>query len=94
MTNDYRKGWRYKLATDRNARYRRKPEVRARIEAFKERSTVRRCCFRSKGGCRGALQVHHVGGLRRRPVRLAWACAKHNQEAAGIKARSFRRPSP
>lgn len=84
MTNDSKKGWRYKLATDKNQRERRKPEVRARVREFKERA-ARKCASSSRTRHAGELEVHHVGGIKKRQQdqRLAYLCEKHNRADAG-----------
>lgn len=88
MTNDSRKGWRYKLETDKNARRRREPEVRRRVEHFKRNSRAKYCHSRSRTWHGGPLEVQHVGGLKRDQARqrLTWMCRKHNREEERIPA--------
>lgn len=88
LTRDVsRKGWRYKLQTDANHRFRRRPEVRNPVEAFRRNSPARDryCHSTATSPHKGPLQVHHVGGIKRDPgrQRFTWLCMRHNMRAAG-----------
>lgn len=91
MTNDSRKGWKYKLRTDKNQRERRRPEVRARVREFKDRAAPT-CSSRSGTPHGGELEVHHVGGIKRnqRSQRLAYMCEDHNRADAGQRPHGAR----
>ena len=62
MTNDYHKGWRYKLAHDKNQTRRRSRAIRNRAErlcrAHPLGSPCLRCASRSRPLHSGALEVH------------------------------------
>lgn len=95
MTNDSKKGWRYKLKTDKNQRERRRSDVRARVREFKERATPK-CSSRSRTRHGGDLEVHHVGGIKKdqRAQRLAFMCEDHNRADAGQRPHGAPRGTP
>lgn len=93
MTNDSRKGWRYKRETDANHRWRRQPGIRNPVERFRRSApdTVRYCHSRSIIPHRGPLEVHHVGERLNRNPDLVFMCRRHNRLASGIQG--FFRPA-
>jgi len=96
LTNDYRKGWRYKLAHDRNQTRRRSSAIRNPVERFRRAhplgSPGHRCASRSSTPHAGPLEVHHVGGLRS-TARLVFMCRRHNRETEGMRLGSGK-PKP
>ena len=88
MTNDYRKGWAYRHATDKNFRARARYASRirtARRELITDNPRAK-CQSSSRSPHGGALELHHVAGDLTGRAGYRVLCRKHNREAAGQSA--------
>lgn len=90
MTNDSKKGWKYKLQTDRNQRLRRDPDVRRRTERFRRDAKKEGrwyCHSKSRLPHGGELEVQHVGGIKPKGKgqRLTVFCERHNRADEGMR---------
>ncbi len=85
MTNDYRKGWRYRMATDRNFRARKRHG--AKIAAARRRYVKpgARCQSQARTPHRGPLELHHVHGDLSGRSGYRVFCRFHNRAASGVK---------
>lgn len=94
MTNDYVKGWEYRMRTDANFRARRKHagkirEARARLIEAPARA---KCQSRSSTTHAGPLELHHVNGDLSGRSGYRVLCRKHNREAAGQRPGRMTKP--
>lgn len=86
MSNDYRKGWQYRMATDANFRARAKHagKIRAARKRLITDNPKARCQSRAATPHVGPLELHHVGGDLSGAKGYRVMCRRHNRAASNV----------
>ena len=92
MTNDHRKGWRYRMRTDRNFRRRRKHGATIRRARARYVVPGARCESRSRTPHAGPLELHHVDGDLSGRSGYRVLCRKHNRAVSGQRPGRMTKP--
>jgi len=94
MTNDYRKGWEYRHATDRNfrSRHHHAREIRDARKRLIEENPRARCQSRARSKHAGPLELHHVKGDLTGRSGYRVFCRKHNRAAADQRPGRMTKP--